>query len=165
MKCPRNIVSEPRRALVFALLCSPAFARFAHAQPALPLVEVWKSPTCGCCNDWIKHLEQAGFTVKPHDTGNNPARARLGMPNRYASCHTAQVAGYVVEGHVPAADIKRLLAERPKALGLAVPDMPIGSPGMDGPAYGNRVDPYEVLLIGADGSARTFATYGKEKPR
>lgn len=124
MKCPRNIVSEPRRALVFALLCSPAFARFAHAQPALPLVEVWKSPTCGCCNDWIKHLEQAGFTVKPHDTGNNPARARLGMPNRYASCHTAQVAGYVPDRNLRPKELAAAVGIRQRDRCQLVPDEP-----------------------------------------
>lgn len=154
--------STRRRQLLAVALIMP----LAHAQAqAQPLVEVWKSPTCGCCNDWIKHLEQAGFTVKANDSGNTAVRNKLGMPNRYASCHTALVAGYVVEGHVPAADIRRLLAEKPKALGLAVPDMPIGSPGMDGPAYGNRIEPYDVLLIGADGKSTVFNSHGKVKQK
>jgi hypothetical protein len=148
-----------RRAVVAAALVVPLAAL---AQAPKPTIEVWKAPTCGCCNDWIKHLEQAGFKVKANDSGNTAIRAKLGMPNRYASCHTARVAGYVIEGHVPAADIKRLLAERPQALGLAVPDMPIGSPGMDGPAYGGRTEPYDVLLVAADGSSRVFASHGKE---
>lgn len=134
------------------------------AGPALALVgkdsvDVWKDPQCGCCHDWVAHLEGAGFTVRIFDSGNEQARRRLGLPGRYASCHTARVDGYVIEGHVPAADIRRLLATRPAALGLAVPGMPVGSPGMDGPAYGGRRDPYEVLLIGRDGSAQVFARY------
>ena len=86
-------------------------------------------------------------------------RSRLGMPQKYGSCHTALVQGYVIEGHVPAADIRRLLKEKPKALGLAVPGMPIGSPGMDGPAYVGQRDPYKVLLIQKDGSVEVFNSY------
>lgn len=122
-------------------------------------VEVWKDPNCGCCQDWIAHLQSSGFAVKTHEIGNNAARVRLGMPNKLGSCHTALVNGYVVEGHVPANDVKRLLRERPKALGLAVPGMPIGSPGMDGAEYGGRKDRYEVLLVQLDGSTRTFSRY------
>ncbi len=124
-----------------------------------PLVEVWKDPNCGCCKDWMAHLEANGFAVKAHDQGNTAARRRLGLPDRYGSCHTATVGGYVVEGHVPAADIQRLLRDKPKALGLSVPRMPIGSPGMDGPEYGGRKDPYDVLLVGQDGNATVFASY------
>jgi hypothetical protein len=123
------------------------------------LVEVWKDPNCGCCKDWMAHLEANGFAVKAHDQGNTAARRRLGLPDRYGSCHTATVGGYVVEGHVPAADIQRLLRDKPKALGLSVPRMPIGSPGMDGPEYGGRKDPYDVLLVGQDGNATVFASY------
>jgi len=123
------------------------------------MVNVWKSPTCGCCNDWITHLEQNGFTVRAQDTGNNAVRRRLGMPFQFASCHTARIADYVIEGHVPANDILRLLAEKPDAIGLSVPQMPIGSPGMDGPAYGGRQDPYDVLLVKKDGSASVFTAY------
>ena len=93
------------------------------------------------------------------DQGNNAMRSRLGMPQKHGSCHTALVQGYVIEGHVPAADIRRLLKEKPKALGLAVPGMPIGSPGMDGPAYGGQRDPYKVLLIQKDGSVEVFNSY------
>ena len=85
------------------------------------------------------------------------------MPNEYASCHTALVNGYVIEGHVPAREIHRLLKERPKAIGLSVPQMPVGSPGMDGPAYGGQVDPYDVFLIQASGRATVFATYRLKK--
>ena len=119
-------------------------------------IEVWKDPNCGCCKDWISHMEQNGFKAKVFETGNNAARARLGMPQQLGSCHTALVQGYVIEGHVPAQDIQRLLKEKPQALGLAVPGMPIGSPGMDGPAYGGRRDRYEVLLVLQDGSTRVF---------
>lgn len=122
-------------------------------------VRVWKSPTCGCCKDWIKHLEASGFTVTSSDEGNSKARERLGIPVRFGSCHTAEVGGYAIEGHVPAKDILRLLDEKPDAVGLSVPAMPRGSPGMDGPAYGGVRDPYDVLLIGADGKARVFQSY------
>ena len=141
-----------------ALLLLPVAAQ-AQARPEAPLVEVWKSPSCGCCNDWIRHVEASGLRTRVHDTGNLQARDRLGMPRRLGSCHTAQVGGYVIEGHVPAREIHRLLRERPKALGLTVPGMPIGSPGMDGPEYGGRRQPYEVLLVAADGSTRVYQPY------
>jgi hypothetical protein len=125
-----------------------------------PPVAVWKSPTCGCCNDWITHLEENGFQVQRHDTGNASARVRLGVPPGLGSCHTAEVAGYALEGHVPAREVRRLLAERPAdVIGLAVPGMPLGSPGMDGPAYGGRRDPYEVLLVRKDGSTVPYQSY------
>ena len=122
-------------------------------------VEVWKGPRCGCCNDWIRHLEENGFSVTSHDTGNNDARRQLGMPVRFGSCHTGLVEGYAIEGHVPAREILRLLDERPDAVGLSVPAMPRGSPGMDGPAYGGVKDPYDVLLIKRDGSASVYRSY------
>ena len=133
----------------------------ALAQPAKPLVEVWKDPNCGCCKDWVAHLEASGFTVRVFDTGNTAARKRLGMPDQLGSCHTARVQGYVIEGHVPAKDMQRLLADKPQALGLSVPRMPVGSPGMDGPEYGGRKDPYDVLLVQRDGSTRIYASYNK----
>ncbi len=121
---------------------------------AQPEVQVWKSPTCGCCKDWIAHMQGHGFRVTVFDTGNTAMRAKLGLPQSLGSCHTALVDGYVLEGHVPADDVKRLLADKPKALGLAVPGMPVGSPGMDGPVYGGRRDPYDVLLVQADAAGR-----------
>jgi hypothetical protein len=136
-------------------------ATAALAQPAKPLVEVWKDPNCGCCKDWVAHLEANGFTVRTNDSGNTAARKRLGMPDQLGSCHTARVQGYVIEGHVPAKDIQRLLADKPRALGLSVPRMPVGSPGMDGPEYGGRKDPYDVLLVQRDGSTRIYASYNK----
>jgi len=128
----------------------------AQARPAPLLVEVWKSPTCGCCKDWVTHMEANGFRTVVHDTGNTAVRGRLGIATKYGSCHTARVGGYAIEGHVPAADIRRLLKERPQAIGLAVPGMPVGSPGMDGPEYQGRKDPYNVLLIALDGSASIY---------
>jgi hypothetical protein len=158
---------KTRRQITFGLTTAWAVLAFspfaATAQLSKPLVEVWKSPTCGCCNDWIKHLEANGFRVKAYDKGNIAMRKELGMPMKYGSCHTAKVDGYVIEGHVPATEIHRLLKERPKALGLSVPDMPIGSPGMDGPEYGGQVDPYDVLLVQRNGSASVFASYRNKK--
>lgn len=145
-----------------AALALPAPTR---AQGPTILVEVWKSPSCGCCQEWIVHMQQHGFRAKVHDVGNTAARARLKVPARLGSCHTAWVGGYAIEGHVPAADIQRLLKERPDAIGLAVPGMPIGSPGMDGPEYGNRRDPFDVLLILRDGSTRVFSSHFKPAPR
>jgi hypothetical protein len=134
------------------------------ASPAKIPMEVWKDPNCGCCKDWIVLMEQAGFSVKVHDTGNTAVRAKLGLPAQYGSCHTALVGGYLVEGHVPAADVHKLLKDKPKALGITVPGMPIGSPGMDGPEYGVRKDPYDVLLVsknlmGNNFNARVFTSY------
>lgn len=125
-------------------------------------VEVWKTATCGCCHDWVAHLEASGFEVKTHDISDMAKaaqRRQLGLADKFGSCHTALIGGYVLEGHVPARDIRRLLKERPKALGLAVPGMPIGSPGMDGPAYGGRKDPYSVMLVQRDGSATVYQAY------
>ena len=117
------------------------------ASPAKTPMEVWKDPNCGCCKDWVDLMEKAGFAITVHDVGNNAVRAKLGLPQNLGSCHTALVGGYVVEGHVPAADVRKLLKEKPKALGITVPGMPIGSPGMDGPEYGGRKDPFDVLLV------------------
>ncbi|TAH13573.1 MAG: DUF411 domain-containing protein [Curvibacter sp.] len=122
-------------------------------------IQVWKDPNCGCCKDWVVHLEQAGFRVTVQDTGNAEARKRLGISEALGSCHTAEVAGYAIEGHVPAKEIQRLLRERPLALGIAVPGMPVGSPGMDGPIYQGRKDPYDVVLIAKNGSTSIFQSY------
>ena len=144
----------------FIVACAAAAAAPARAvTAAAPRVEVWKDPSCGCCKDWIKHLEANGFAVRVFDTGNSAMRGQLGMPAQFGSCHTARVGGYVVEGHVPAREIRRLLKERPAAVGLAVPAMPVGSPGMDGPEYGNRRDPYDVLLVAQGGRSSVFQTY------
>ncbi len=132
------------------------------AQPPRPVVEVWKTANCGCCKDWIKHLQANGFEVTTHDVSNdrkNEVRQRLGLAEKFGSCHTALVNGYVLEGHVPAREIQRLLKDKPLALGLAVPGMPVGSPGMDGPEYGGLKDPYDVLLVQRAGTARVFQSY------
>ena len=123
------------------------------------MIEVWKEPSCGCCKDWVKHLQANGFQVKTNDTGNSEARARLGMPIQYAACHTGEVGGYAIEGHVPAREIRRLLKERPTAVGLSVPGMPRGAPGMDDPAYGQQRDRYDVILVHRDGSVRVYQSY------
>lgn len=144
------------------LLAAPLLATTTlparSAQP-LPPMEVWKDPGCGCCKDWIAYLEREGFRVRLNDTGNTAARQRLGLPMKFASCHTALIGGYVIEGHVNAREIRRLLTEKPRALGLAVPRMPVGSPGMDGPEYGGRKDPYDVLLVQRDGSSQVYQSY------
>lgn len=127
-----------------------------------PVIEVWKTPTCGCCHDWIKHLQTNGYAVKTHDVSDatkRDYRLRLGLADKFGSCHTALVGGYLLEGHVPARDIQRLLKEKPRALGLAVPGMPVGSPGMDGPEYGGRKAPYDVLLVQRGGSASVYQSY------
>ena len=126
---------------------------------ALPLLVVTKSPTCGCCHLWVEHMQNAGFKVEVHDVDDiNLIKERVGVPYGKGSCHTAEVGGYFVEGHVPAEDVKRLLAERPDARGLTVPGMPMGSPGMEVPD--GRVQPYAVELVARDGSTSEFAHHG-----
>jgi len=156
-----------RRRVAGLLVAAPAVLaasmRAALAQGA-PVVEVYKNSTCGCCKDWIAHLQANGFpNVKSYDVGNAKKRAEVGMSLRYGSCHTALVDGYVIEGHVPAREIKRLLKERPTALGLSVPGMPLGSPGME--VDGGRVDRYDVLLVQRDETATVYATYERKAPR
>lgn len=117
-------------------------------------IVVYKSPTCGCCGKWVEHMEEAGFSVDVENMRDvTPIKRELGVPGRMQSCHTAKVGDYFVEGHVPADLVKRLLADRPDIKGLAVPGMPMGSPGMEGP----RKDPYDVIAIGKDGRAKVFA--------
>lgn len=123
---------------------------------SVPQAEVFKSPYCGCCKKWVEHLRQNGFQVKTHDVNDVPAvRKQMGMPDRLGSCHTARMGGYVVEGHVPAADILRMLKEKPKALGLTVPSMPPGSPGMES----TRTIPYDTLLVRVNGSVTVFTSH------
>ncbi len=142
-----------RTSLLIAALA--LWAGIAPAQAA-EWVEVFKSPYCGCCEKWVEHLRKAGFEVITRDVNDVPgARRKLGMPERFGSCHTARVGGYVVEGHVPAADVERLLKEKPRAVGLAAPGMPQGSPGMET----SHPQPYDTLLVQADGSARVFAKH------
>lgn len=152
----RNRLERRRALLVGVAAIGVARWTTVRSATAAPLVEVWKSPSCGCCKDWVAHLQASGFGVEVYDSGNVAARARLGVDARFGSCHTAVVAGYAIEGHVPASDIRRLLKERPVAVGLAVPGMPIGTPGMDGPEYKGRKDPYDVLLLQANGTASVY---------
>jgi hypothetical protein len=122
-------------------------------------VSVYRADGCDCCGKWAEHLKRSGFKVSLHNL--SPSRldrlkTEAGVPEKLASCHTGKVEGYVIEGHVPAADVKRLLKERPAAIGLSVPGMPIGSPGME---VGDAKEPYEVLLIKKDGSTEVFARH------
>ncbi len=145
-----SAMSNASRRQFLATLAAAAASAAAPAWASTPApiaVEVWKDPNCGCCQDWVDHMQANGFTVQVHNTGNNAVRAKLGLPPELGSCHTALVGGYVIEGHVPAADVHKLLKAQPKALGITVPGMPIGSPGMDGEVYGGRKDPYDVLLV------------------
>lgn len=136
--------------LVLVMGCSEAVT--ANATP----ITVWKSPTCGCCNAWIDHLREAGFLVTALDRDDmETVKAKHGVPGALRSCHTAEVGGYVVEGHVPASDIARLLEERPEVTGLAVPKMPIGSPGMEGP----NPEAYDVLAFETGGSSWVYTSH------
>jgi hypothetical protein len=134
------------------------FGAAALAQAA-DVVDVYRAEGCECCGKWAEYLKKSGFKVRLHNM--SPSRlsrikTQAGVPEKYASCHTAKVEGYVIEGHVPADDIKRLLKDRPKAIGLSVPDMPIGSPGME---VGDKKEPYDVLLLKDDGSAEVYAKH------
>ena len=151
---PKNKLT--RRA-VLTLAAVTAFAGPALAAAASTQITVWKTPNCGCCKDWVKHLETNGFDVVTHDVKETASkRQALGLAEKYGSCHTATVNGYVLEGHVPARDIQRLLREKPSAIGLAVPGMPVGSPGMD---MGTGADAFDVVLVLKDGSSRVFQSY------
>jgi hypothetical protein len=149
-----------RRTLFRALFraTGAALLLVAGIVQAASVVEVYKTPACGCCGKWIEHLRANGFSVKVTEVSNtNTYRAKAGIPDHLGSCHTAFVNGYAIEGHVPAADIRKLLAEKPKARGLTVPGMRIGSPGMEGPG----AKPYEVLLVQADGNTTVYARHGQ----
>jgi len=140
---------------LFAVVALACMATVSYAAE-LPEIEVWKDPNCGCCSKWVSHLRESGFRVTAHDTASvATVRAKLGMPQRYAACHSARVGKYVVEGHVPADDIKRLLAAQPDAIGLSVPGMPMGSPGMEGPYS----EPYQTLLVDRSGGASVFENH------
>lgn len=140
-----------RTTALAAVLCAPALA-----MAAAPVIDVFKSASCGCCAAWVGHLKANGFKTRVANVDNpSDYRKRGGIPDELGSCHTAMVGGYAIEGHVPASEIKRLLAEKPKAKGLAVPAMPLGSPGMEGP----RKDPFDVLLVQANGSTKVFKHY------
>jgi len=131
-----------------------------QADDPRPVVVVYKNESCGCCGDWVKHMEATGFRTQVHNVDNlNSIKEDAGIPPAMGSCHTARVDKYFVEGHVPAADVKRLLAERLDAKGLTVPRMPIGSPGMESPS--GEVEPYDVYLVANDGSVSVFAQHGR----
>ncbi len=123
-----------------------------------PQLTMYKTAGCGCCREWIAHLEQNGFAVVAHDVpGTEPYRERYGVPRALASCHTAVIEGYAIEGHVPADEIKRLITEKPKARGLSVPGMPIGSPGME--VKGERRDAFDVVLFDEAGQREVYRHY------
>ena len=137
-----------------------AHAQHADRSPvASPVVLVHKSPSCGCCKGWVEHLRKAGFTVEVDESSAmDEVKERVGVPPAKGSCHTAEVAGYFIEGHVPASDIRRLLAEKPEARGLTAPGMPMGSPGME--VEGQGTPKYTVELVRKDGSTEPFAVHG-----
>jgi hypothetical protein len=146
----------------FALaLCVATLSVVTAAAPTMtpvakPTITVYKDPNCGCCRNWIAHLIKNGYRVNAKDTPDmDQIKTTLGVPTALHSCHTAIVAGYLIEGHVPAADIDRLLATKPKVKGLAVPGMPMGSPGMEGGAKQH----YQVMAFDRTGKARVFASY------
>lgn len=146
------------RRLTFGVMGAAAaiVTTVAAAPAARTELVVYKSPTCGCCNKWVDYLRKQGFTVVAHDTsGMTAVKAELGVPDALSSCHTAIVGGYVIEGHVPAADIERLLKEHPKVVGLAVAGMVTGSPGMEG----GTPEHYKVMAFDAKGKTTVFATY------
>jgi hypothetical protein len=146
-----------RRTLVRMLALVPLLR--LSAADAATQVHVYKTESCDCCRKWVQHLAAAGFSTRVTNTDDTAGvRKRLGMPDAFGACHTATVDGYVIEGHVPAAEIRRLLASRPPAVGLAVPSMPVGSPGME---YGDRQDRYQVLLVDRKGRETVFASYPK----
>ena len=147
-----------RRSVLLTALAATLFpmglGRTAQAAPPARL-EVWQDPNCGCCEGWVAHMRAAGFEVTVHQTANVvPIKVMSGVPEALWSCHTALVDGYLIEGHVPAADVRRLLAERPRAKGLSAPGMPPSSPGMDIPGT-----PYEVILFGTPGGEGGWARH------
>ncbi|MCP3985784.1 MAG: DUF411 domain-containing protein [bacterium] len=136
--------------LLFLVFSSPILAE-------APTLKVYKSPTCGCCNAWIDHLESHGFQVQAENRSDmQTVKSTNGIRAEFSSCHTGFVGGYFIEGHVPATEIQRLLREKPPIAGLSVPAMPIGSPGMEGP----NPEPYDVLAIGRDGKSRIWSSHG-----
>ena len=142
----------------FVTILAPlAILACADSAAAAATLVVTKTATCGCCKHWVEHMHKAGFEVEVHEVEDvTPTARRLGVPDKLRSCHTSQIAGYAIEGHVPAADVKRLLAQKPKAVGLTVPGMVVGSPGMEVPG---RSEPYQVLLIMKDGTTKVFASH------
>jgi hypothetical protein len=153
-------MKQMTRRQILGTLSIVAVAGWRAGAQALPAVQIYKDPTCGCCAIWVEHLRKAGFTTKVTDVDDMAAiKTKNGVPARVGSCHTALVGGYVVEGHVPAADVQRLLKERPAIVGIGVPGMPIGSPGME--VAGVKPQPYDVLAFDKTGNTRVFASHGR----
>lgn len=150
--------------VVIAVVGIAAYLQFGDTEPQiadeeLPAVTVYKSPTCQCCAEWVTHMEANGFEVKTTDLSDmQQIKNRFSVPRELSSCHTAVVGGYVVEGHVPAEEVKRMLVQQPQIVGLTVPGMPVGSPGME---QGNQLDPYNVLTFSQNGRANIFAKYNQ----
>ena len=149
------------RRLFISATAALGLAGTARAQASGPrALAVYKTPTCACCDGWIAHMRRAGFTVAVHVVADpGTVRRARGLPDALASCHTGLVDGYAIEGHVPAADVARLLAERPEAVGLALPGMPMGSPGMETPD--GRKQPFDTLLVLRSGQTRVFGRHGR----
>ncbi len=146
---------KPIRGMVVAVAALAFSLATAHVLAAEQVV-VYKSPACGCCGQWVEHLRKSGFEVRVSSTeAMSAVKARFGVPAEMHSCHTALVGGYVIEGHVPASDIRRLLKDKPKVAGLAAPGMPLGSPGMEGP----KSEPYSVMSFTKDGAGAVYATH------
>jgi hypothetical protein len=159
-----NLAELVRRPRVWAIVvagiaaCGASVAALNQAQPKAVTIDVYKTPTCGCCSKWVDHLKAAGFTVKTTDLDNlDDIKAKYGVPTDLGSCHTAVADGYVIEGHVPAADVSRMLKERPQIAGIAVPAMPAGSPGMEVPS--GRVQPYRVIAFEKNGKTSVYNSY------
>ncbi len=147
----RQPAGSARPAAAVPLVAPPTTTRLALTDA--PTITVYKTPTCGCCTNWVHHLQNHGFQVETHDLANlDPIKRKHGISRTLESCHTAEVDGYIVEGHVPADLIERMLTERPQIAGLAVPGMPMGSPGMEGP-YRER---YDVLAFDRDGKTEIY---------
>lgn len=145
--------------IVPALVFAAAVVAMAQ-RPASPVVEVYKDPGCGCCSLWADHLKAAGFTVNVTEKADLAAfKTSHGVPQQARSCHTALVGGYVLEGHVPAADVQRLLKDKPAVVGIAVPGMPIGSPGME--VKGMKAAAYDVVSFDKQGATKVFASYNR----
>jgi hypothetical protein len=143
-----SVVPLSRRSAILLAAGTTLFAMTESQAADEHIVTVHKDPSCGCCTGWVKHLQQSGFVVATIETADlGPVKTRLGVPDDLAACHTAQIGGYVIEGHVPAVALRRLLDEKPSATGLAVPGMPIGSPGMEG----GSAEPYDVVMFGPAG--------------
>jgi hypothetical protein len=159
LRCAIMGATDVNRRNVLMAAAAALTLQAARAKATLPTVTLWKEDSCACCRAWGEYMEREGFPIALDPArGPAPMRAILGMPSKYASCHTARVLDYAIEGHVPVREIRRLLRERPEAVGLAVPRMPWGSPGMEHPA---RRDAYDVLLVLSDGRARVYASYGE----